>query len=142
MIRILALDVGTVRIGVALSDPLGMTAQPLEVIHRRKIDCFSRIAAIVSENEVQQMVVGLPLTLSGESGLAVESVELFVEELKKHVTIPIEFWDERLTTAEAERAMIAGGSRRNKRKNAIDRIAATLILQSFLDARQTECFSG
>ncbi len=134
MIRILGLDVGTVRVGVALSDPLGMTAQPLEVIERRKVDPFARLAALVAEHEVQRVVVGQPLTLSGEAGLAVKTVDAFVGELSKRVTVPIVRWDERMTTAAAERAMIAGGARRETRKQNIDKLAAALLLQSYLDA--------
>ena len=134
MIRILGLDIGSVRIGVALSDPLGMTAQPLEVIDRKRTDPHRRIADLVAEHEVTRVVVGRPLRLDGREGPAVAAVDKFVEALAQHVSIPIETWDERLTTAQAERAMIAGGARRDKRKGSIDKIAAALILQSYLDA--------
>ncbi len=137
MRRILALDVGTVRVGVALSDPLGMTAQPLMVIHRRREDPFIKVADLVAEYEVERVVVGRPLTLSGEAGLAVESVDAFVEELAKKLEVPIESWDERLTTAQAQRVMITAGVRRDKRKEKIDKVAAALILQSYLEARGT-----
>ncbi|MEO1172964.1 MAG: Holliday junction resolvase RuvX [Myxococcota bacterium] len=134
MIRVLGLDVGTVRIGVALSDPLGMTAQPLEVIVRKKTDPARRIQELIAEYEIQKIVVGQPYTLSGEEGQAVAAVASFVDDLKQHVTIPIELWDERMSTAQAERMMISGGARRDKRKQSIDKIAASLILQSYLDA--------
>lgn len=135
MIRILGLDVGSVRIGVALSDPLGMTAQPLEVIERRRVDAVARVAELVREHEVQRIVVGQPLRLSGEAAQATESIAAFVEALRKVITVPIELWDERLSTAQAERVMIAGGARREERRKNIDKVAAALILQSYLDAR-------
>lgn len=135
MIRILGIDVGTVRVGVALSDPLGMTAQPLEVIERRKHDPFTRIARLVVEYEVQTIVVGYPLQLDGEMGLAAKAVDAFIAELATKTAAPIERWDERFTTAIAERAMIEGGARRDRRKQSIDKVAAALMLQSYLDAR-------
>lgn len=137
MRRILGLDVGTVRIGVALSDPLGIAAQPFEVIDRRKANALTRIAEIVSENGVERIIVGRPLRLSGEAGLAAQAVDLFVLELAAKVKVPIDLWDERLSTAQAERAMIEGGARRETRRQNIDKVAAALILQSYLDATGT-----
>ena len=137
MRRILGLDVGTVRVGVALSDPLGIAAQPFEVIDRRKTEPFARIAEIISENGVERVVVGRPLRLSGEAGPAVLAIEAFVAELVKRIEVPIELWDERLSTKQAERAMIEGGARREKRRQNIDKVAAALILQSYLDATGT-----
>lgn len=135
MARTLGVDVGTVRVGIALSDPLGYTAQPLEVIERKKTDPFSRIAAIVADREVTLIVVGYPLTLAGEVGPAAQSVDAFIAELATKVTVPIERWDERLTTAAAQRSMIEGGARRSERKAGIDKIAAALLLQSYMDAK-------
>ncbi len=135
MIRVLGLDVGSVRIGVALSDPLGVTAQPLEVIHRRERDPWQRIVELVEEYGVERIVVGRPLRLEGDEGPAVAAVDEFVGRLAGRVAVPIETWDERLTTAQAERLMIEGGVRRAKRRQSIDRVAAALILQSYLDAR-------
>lgn len=135
MIRILGLDVGSVRVGVALSDPLGMTAQPLEVINRREQDPWDRIAALVEEHDVERVVVGQPLRLEGDEGPAVAAVNEFIAKLTERIEVPIETWDERLTTAQAERMMIEGGVRRKKRRQSIDRVAAALILQSYLDAR-------
>jgi len=137
VIRLLGLDVGSVRIGVALSDPLGLTAQPLEVIDRRRVDAVRRVVELLAKYEVQRIVVGQPLTLAGEAGLAVEAVDGFVAALQKETDLPIERWDERMTTAAAQRVMIEGGARREKRKGRIDKIAAALILQSYLDARGT-----
>lgn len=135
MIRILGLDVGSVRVCVALSDPLGMTAQPLEVINRRKQNPWERIAALVREHGAERVVVGNPLRLAGDQGPAVVAGREFTEELAQHISVPIESWDERLSTAQAERAMIEGGARRKKRRQSIDRVAAALVLQSYLDAR-------
>lgn len=138
MKRILAVDVGSVRVGLALSDPLGITAQPLEVIERRRTEPFARIAELVREYEVERIIVGRPLRLDGSAGPAVQAVEQFAAELAKRVEVPIEMWDERLSTAQAERVMIAGGARRDRRRQAIDKIAAALILQSYLDATAQE----
>jgi putative holliday junction resolvase len=135
LIRILGLDVGTVRIGVALSDPLGMTAQPLAVIERKRENPYTAVQKLVEEHEVQRVVVGQPLQLDGKEGQAAQAVSAFVEQLRKHVTVPIELWDERMTTAAAQRMMIGGGARRDERKQNIDKVAAALILQSYLDAR-------
>ena len=135
MHRILGIDVGTVRVGVALSDPLGMTAQPFEVIQRKRSDPFERIAELVREHGVGCVVVGYPLRLDGTVGPAAQAIDAFVAELAKKIEIPIELWDERLTTVAAERQMIAGGARREKRKKTIDMVAAALILQSYLDAK-------
>ena len=94
---------GTVRIGVALSDPTGSFAQPFEVVHRRKVDACVRIAELVSSYEVATIVVGRPLQLNGRAGLAVDAVESFAATLRIHVKVPLVWWDERLTTAAAER---------------------------------------
>jgi putative holliday junction resolvase len=135
--RILGLDVGSVRIGVALSDPMGIVAQPFEVIDRRATEPLTRIAEIISENGVERVVIGRPLRLSGEAGPAVLAIEAFVAELEGKVAVPLELWDERLSTAQAERAMIEGGARREKRRQNIDKVAAAIILQSYLDATGT-----
>jgi len=132
--RVLALDVGSVRIGVALSDPLGIVAQPFEVIDRRETEPFARILALIAEHGVERVIVGRPVRLSGEAGQAVAAIEAFVRELTPKVSVPIELWDERLSTAQAERAMIEGGARRDKRRQNIDKVAAAIILQSYLDA--------
>jgi len=134
VVRILGLDVGTVRVGVALSDPLGITAQPLEVIDRRRTDAAARVAALVGEHAVERVVVGQPLLLSGRAGEAVAQVEAFVNMLAPLCGVPIERWDERMTSAQAERLMIEGGTRREARRQNIDKVAAALILQSYLDA--------
>lgn len=135
--RVLALDLGRVRIGMALSDPLGLTAQPLEVWKRvgpRKD--LQRIAAVAVEHGATAVVIGLPLRLSGEEGQAAEEAREFVTGLERRLPgVEIHLWDERLTTAEAERSMIAGNVRRDKRKKVIDALAAVLILQNYLDSQ-------
>lgn len=135
VMRFLGLDVGTVRVGVALSDPLGMIASPFEVIDRTQKNPFKRISVLVEEQAVGVVVVGYPLKLNGEKGPATEAVEFFVEKLRKDISVPVELWDERLSTAQAQRVMIDAGVRRDRRKQDIDRVAAALILQSYLDAR-------
>lgn len=133
--RVLGIDVGSVRIGVALSDPLGMIAQPIEVIERKKTNAAERLRDLVKEHEATCVVVGMPLTLAGQAGLAASAVKEFTDELRLHIEIPIEFWDERLSTVQAERSMIQGNAKRKKRRNKIDQVAAALILQSYLDAQ-------
>lgn len=134
--RHLALDVGSVRIGVAMSDPMGIFAQPLEVIDRRRTDAITRIVELVEEHEVQQVLVGRPMQLDGRDGLAVAATEAFVAACQQRLTVPLVWWDERLTTAAAERAMIADGVRRDNRRQRIDKVAAALILQSYLDSQR------
>jgi putative holliday junction resolvase len=136
MIRVLGVDVGTVRVGVALSDPLGITAQPFEVIDRRKIDPHQRLLALINEYEVTQLVVGYPLQLSGEASFAAASVDEFIAKLAQGTPVPIERWDERLSTAGAQRLMIDAGVRRERRRQSIDKVAAAIILQSYLDAKR------
>ena len=132
--KVLALDVGTVRVGVAVSDPSRTIAQPLQVLQRRRRP-HPLIAQLVAEHEVGQIVVGRPLTLSGVAGPAVRATEAFVAELGPFIQIPIVWWDERLTTVAAERAMLEGNVRRQDRRQSIDKVAAALLLQSYLDAQ-------
>ncbi|MCP3982381.1 MAG: Holliday junction resolvase RuvX [bacterium] len=134
--RLLAVDLGQVRIGLALSDPLGITAQPLETLQAigPKRD-LQNVAEVAREHEATTVVVGLPLLLSGEDGEAARGARAFAEGLGRRLPgVRIALWDERLTTVQAERAMIAGNARRSRRREAIDVVAAVIILQSFLDA--------
>ncbi len=133
MIRILALDLGEARVGVALSDPLGMTAQPLEVVPRYRL--LERLPELVSEYDVQRIVVGLPLRLDGSKGQAAQAVKVAAKEIEAAVKLPVELWDERLTTAQAQRMLIGADVSRKGRKNNVDKVAAALILQSYLDAK-------
>ena len=135
MRRILGLDVGERRIGVAMSDPLGLTAQRLTVLQRRDPPTdLKTIAALAADHHAEAIVVGLPLTMQGVVGTQATWVMAFVEQLRAHVRCPVHVFDERLTTAEGERALLATDASRRKRKQLIDQVAAQLILQAYLDA--------
>ena len=134
--RILGLDVGSKTIGMAVSDPLGITAQGLETIRRSsKRQDFERLADIIRDYEVSEIVVGYPLRLSGAQGAQSEKIERFADELGRFSALPVHLWDERLTTKQAERVLRDAELSIQKRGRAIDRLAAVLILQSWLDAR-------
>jgi putative Holliday junction resolvase len=131
----MALDVGGRRIGVALSDTTRVLASPLMTLRAEPRDrVLSEIAALVLRHEVAEVVVGLPLTLSGEIGPQAHVIQLFVERLKGVLTAPIHLLDERLTTVAAERMMVDLGMRPEQRKARIDEVAASIILQDFLDS--------
>lgn len=133
--RIMALDPGTKRIGVALSDEMGWTAQPLETYERRTIEAdIAHICNLVRQHEVRELVIGLPLRLNGEVGQAAQEARAFMSALQPHLNVPIIEWDERLTTSSAEALLIEADVSRRKRKGAVDRIAAALILRSYLDS--------
>ena len=134
--RALGLDLGTKRIGVALSDSAGTMATPYEVVQRsgsHERD-HARIAALAEEAGAELLVVGLPLSLDGSKGPAALGVEAEIAELREHVPLPVETWDERLSTVEATRRLRAAGVRGRKRRHVVDQVAATVILQSWLDA--------
>ncbi|MCP9440733.1 MAG: Holliday junction resolvase RuvX [Nitrospira sp.] len=136
--RILALDYGTKRIGVALSDELWWTAQPLETFERRTLEQdVSHIATLVVSHEVERVVLGLPLQLDGREGPAVQSMREFVIKLEAALSVPLVLWDERMTTKAAEDFLIAADVSRKKRKGAVDRVAASLLLQSYLASLTT-----
>ena len=138
--RALGIDPGSVRIGLALSDPLGITAQPIEYLERigSRRD-LNNISECVRQHEVRTVVIGFPLTLAGEEGEAARASRELAEGLKRRLPgVRIELWDERLTTAQAERTMVTGKVRRAKRRQRIDSLAAALILQSWLDAQAFE----
>ncbi|MBI5383386.1 MAG: Holliday junction resolvase RuvX [Verrucomicrobia bacterium] len=133
--RILALDHGTVRVGVAVSDELKIIASPLEYIPAEPFDAFlARLQQILREKEAELILVGMPRNMDGSYGPAAEKVREFVARLKETVTPPIRTWDERLTSAQANRMMIQGNVRREKRKEKVDAMAAAILLQSFLDS--------
>jgi putative Holliday junction resolvase len=133
--RILALDHGTKRIGVALSDELGWTAQPLETYERRTLDRdIAHIQELVRVHDVGQVLLGLPLRLSGEEGPAVQAVRQFIAKLEASLAVPVITWDERMTTKAAEELLIAADLSRKKRKGVVDRVAAAILLQSYLEA--------
>ena len=135
MLRILALDVGHKRIGVALSDPLNITAQGLTTLSRSELERdLEAIRRLVEQHEVKTIVVGLPVGLDGSIGPEAAGMQRFIDELAAVVDCPVRPWDERFTTAQAERALLEGRVRRSKRKSLRDQVAATLLLQNYLDA--------
>lgn len=133
--RILALDHGTVRIGVALSDELKMIASPLEYISAEPFGEFlTRLKALIAAKEVEQIIIGMPRNMDGSYGPAAEKVRTFIATLKETITVPIRTWDERLTSSQANRILIASNVRRDQRKEKVDKMAAAILLQSYLDA--------
>ncbi len=134
--RILGLDVGSRRIGVAVSDPLGITAQGLETLQRRtKRHDFDHLQRVIQEYDVRQIVVGLPLRMSGAEGIQSDKMQVFAEELRKRFRLPVHLWDERLTSAEANRLLRETDLSIEKRGKAVDRMAAVLILQGWMEGR-------
>lgn len=136
--RVLALDHGTKRIGLAISDEMGVIAQPLEFVPAQPFDkVLSRLREIVREKQVELLLVGMPRNMDGSYGPAAEKVQEFVAVLKDALTTPIKLWDERLTSAQAQRYLIQGNVRRNDRKTKVDKTAAAILLQSYLDGFAT-----
>jgi len=134
--RILALDYGRSRIGLAVSDELGLTAQGLETLERKNIrEDLARLAALAQDRAVSLILMGDPMRLSGQAGSHAEEVRRFGRRLEQRTGIPVCFWDERLTTVEANRLLRQAGADRSKRRQAVDRISAVLLLQSYLDWR-------
>src|ERR1017187_8579712 len=134
VMRILALDHGTKRIGVAVSDETKTIAQPLEYIPAEPFaDFLTRLKELLREKEIDLILIGLPRNMDGSYGPAAFQVETFVAALKDAVAIPIKTWDEQLTSAQANRVLIQGGARRAKRKEKVDQTAAAILLQSYLD---------
>lgn len=134
--RILALDHGTKRIGVAVSDELKMIASPLEFIPAEEAEpAMRRLLEILKDKEVEQIVVGMPRNMDGSYGPAAEKVKEFVAQIRAVTQVPVRTWDERLTSAQANRVMIEANVRRDKRKEKVDAMAAAVLLQSFLDAQ-------
>lgn len=136
--RFMGLDVGDARIGVAISDPLRIIAQPLRVIERTTLDQdLSVIRALVVEQDVARIVVGLPLNQAGRCGPQADKVLDFVARLREVAGVEVVTQDERFTTALVERAMISAGTSRRKRRRSIDKVAAQQILQTYLDRART-----
>src|SRR5271168_1214398 len=135
--RVVGFDVGDRRIGVAVSDPLGYTAQPLFTLHRKNPRAdMKQIARVLRKHDVAEAVVGNPLYMSGDQSPQAAKAQAFAEELRKEFGLTVHLWDERLSTTEAHRHLDAGGYAGGRgRKEIIDQVAAVLILQSFLDAR-------
>jgi putative Holliday junction resolvase len=136
--RVLALDPGTKRIGIALSDELRWTAQPLETYERRSLDHdVAQIEKLIRQHDVGEVVIGLPVRLSGEIGPEARKVQELIGRLEKTLAVPVIAWDERLTSKAAEQMLIQADVSRKKRKGAVDRVAAALLLQSYLASRST-----
>lgn len=137
--RIMGLDFGSKTVGVAVSDSLMVTAQGVEIIRRKEENklrqTLARIEALIVEYEVQEIVLGCPKHMNGSEGVRVELTREFQEKLERRTNLPVTLWDERLTTVAADRVMMEAGVRRENRKDYVDMIAATLILQGFLDRR-------
>jgi len=134
--RILGLDVGSRRIGLAVSDPLGITAQGLETIHRqnKRLD-FAQLEKVIREYKVREIVVGYPLRMSGAEGVQAEKMQRFAEELRQLFQLPVHLWDERLSSAQANRLLRETEMSIKRRGQVVDQMAAVLILQSWMDAR-------
>jgi len=132
----MALDVGEKRIGVALSDPLGLMAHPLEVVQRDR--ALERLKEIALSYGVQEVVVGLPLLPDGSLGIQAQRIREFARELEASLGLPVRYWDESFTTWEAERLLIEADQSRRKRRKVKDKVAAALILQGYLEARRRD----
>lgn len=135
--RIMGLDFGSKTVGVAISDALLITAQGIEIVRRKEENklrqTLARIEELIQEYEVDRIVLGQPKHMNGTEGVRVELTEEFKEKLERRTGLPVIFWDERLTTVAADRAMMEAGIRREHRKEYVDKIAATFILQGYLD---------
>lgn len=142
MIRIMGLDFGSKTVGVAISDPLGITAQGIEIIRREQENklrrTLARIEALVQEYQVTEIVLGYPKNMNNTVGERAEKSLAFKEMLERRTGLPVVMWDERLTTVAANRTLIEGGVRRENRKDYVDMIAAVYILQGYLDSLERE----
>jgi putative holliday junction resolvase len=135
-VRILAIDPGTVRLGLALSDPSGTIAQPLSVLARRsETEDLKALTELAERHEVGMIVIGLPRLMDGRLDTAAQQAQAFGAQVARATGRPVAYWDERLTSVAAERYLIEQGKRRSKRRQEIDRMAATLLLQGYLDYR-------
>ena len=141
--RILALDVGKKRIGLAVTDELGITAQGLETLQRVRIrEDLEKLRKLAKELNVTTLVVGNPLHMSGRESKQGEYTREFADRLSAHLSIPVVFWDERLTSAEAERLLRASGASLTQRQRAVDRLSAVLLLESFLEHSRLRVAGG
>lgn len=131
--RILGLDVGSKTIGVAVSDELGITAQGLKIIRRKsKEEDLKELSAIISQFKIEKIVVGLPKKMDGTLGSQAEIILAWIQWLRQKISLPVETWDERFSTVEASRTLIKADLSRKRRKEVIDKLAAVLILQGYL----------
>jgi putative Holliday junction resolvase len=133
--RTMGLDVGTKTVGVAVSDELGLTAQALVTVRRQNLRAdLAELERIAGEHEVARCVVGLPVNMDGTEGPRAEATRAFGAALHKHLGLPVEYWDERLSTVAAERVLLEANLSRQKRRQVVDKVAAAIILQGWLDA--------
>ncbi|MDX1953682.1 MAG: Holliday junction resolvase RuvX [Verrucomicrobiota bacterium] len=133
--RVLAIDHGTVRMGIAISDELGMIAHPLEFIPAEPFNAFlERLKTVIQEKQVELIIVGMPRNMDGSYGPAALKVREFIGVLNETIAIPIRTWDERLTSTQANRYLIDADVKRKDRKEKVDKMAAAILLQSFLDS--------
>ncbi|ACZ38995.1 Holliday junction resolvase RuvX [Sphaerobacter thermophilus] len=133
--RLIALDVGARRVGVAVSDELGLIASPVESVDMKR-DGMDRLVALIERYDPERIIIGLPLGMSGREGPQAAATRAFAQQLRGRVDRPIIFWDERLTTFMADQSLIEAGHRRARRKQHVDAVAAALILQSYLDSQR------
>ena len=141
--RILALDVGKKRIGLAVSDELGITAQGLETLQRTRIrEDLEQLREIASRWNVRTLLIGRPLHMSGDGSQQSNYTDEFAQRLERHLQLPLVFWDERLTSAEAERVLRESGTTVERKTGTVDRLAAVLLLQSYLSFQQTTNMPG
>lgn len=131
--RVLGIDFGERRVGLALSDPLGLTAQPLGVLTNRREKTIADIVKLAAEHNVQTIVIGLPRHMSGEEGVKAAEVRAFGTLLAQATSVPVDYMDERLTTAAAQRLLSETGMSGAKKRAVVDKLAAALILQTWLD---------
>jgi putative Holliday junction resolvase len=134
--RILGVDYGDRRVGLALSDPLGIAARPLMTLERgTRAEDMEAFRDLVHDHDVVRIVVGMPLDMDGTAGRRAALTRSFIDRLREATKVPVEAWDERLTTVQAERTLVAGDLSRARRRRVIDQVAAVILLQSWLDAR-------
>jgi putative holliday junction resolvase len=134
--RVLGMDVGSKRIGLAISDLLGITAQGLATLHRQnKRTDFAQLERVIAEHDVAEIVMGLPLRMSGAEGIQAEKMQAFAEEVRRRFKLPVHLWDERLTSVQANRLLRETDMSIKRRGEVVDQMAAVLILQSWMDAR-------
>jgi putative Holliday junction resolvase len=134
--RVLGIDVGSVRIGLAVSDETCTIASPVTTVPNEARTLWTNLVREIEDRQVDRVVIGLPRNLDGSEGEAAQSARAFAAELARRTSRPIELWDERFTTTIAERSLIEGGLRRKRRRAVIDSVAAAVLLQSWLDSRR------
>jgi putative holliday junction resolvase len=139
--RIMGLDVGTKTVGVAISDELGIIAQPLTTVRRTNLKAdLKALESLVTEHQVSKAIVGLPYNMNGSEGPRAEASRKFGAAIEEALAVPVEYWDERLTTVAAERALLEADVSRKDRRGVIDQVAAALILQTWLDSKRPRSY--